>query len=69
MNAYVLPKVPPEELELVFSPQRMRDVGNRITLAGWGLGILACLGCAAYAALYTGRFPSGGKQGSDTPTP
>jgi len=69
MNAYVLPKEPSAGLELVFSPQRMRVLGDRITLAVWGLGLLACLCCAAYAALFTGRFPSGGKQGSDTPTP
>ena len=69
MNAYVLPKVPPEELELVFSPQRMRDLGNRITLAVWGLGLLACLCCAVYAVLFPARFSSVSKQGRDRPTP
>lgn len=69
MNAYVLPKAPRENLELVFSPQRQRDLGNRVTLAVWGLGLLACLCCAVYAVFFPGRFSSGGKQGKDTPTP
>jgi len=69
MNAYVLPKAPPEALDLVYSPERLRNVGNRVSLAAWGLGLLACLCCAAYAALFSGRFSSDGKQGRDTPTP
>lgn len=69
MNAYVLPKAPPEKLDLVYSPERLRNVSNQVSLAVWGLGLLACLGCAVYAAFFTGRFSSDGKQGRDRPTP
>ena len=73
MNAYVLPSEPPASLELLFAPQRLRELGDRITAAAWILGILACLGCAAYASFrrhggYGALFSSARKKDRDTGT-
>ena len=54
MNAYPLPGTPPQTLGLEFAPERYRDLGLTISLAGWAAFLLLL------AALWL--WPSGMKR-------
>jgi len=58
LNAFVLPDAPSDSLLVEFTPQRLRDAGDRASLAVWLLAGLACLGCAGWSV-----FSSRRKQG------
>lgn len=58
MNAFALPATPPESLTVEFTPQRLREAGDRVSLAVWLLAGAACLGCAGWSV-----FSSRRKQG------
>ena len=43
MNAFVLPEEPAPTLEVLYTPQRMRELGDRLSLAGWAVSGGLCL--------------------------
>jgi len=49
MNAFVLPEKAPASLEVLFTPQRLRDLGDRLSLMAWAAIGAACLSFAAWA--------------------
>jgi len=42
MNAYPLPSIPPQTLQLEFKPELYRELGMAISLTGWAVFLLSC---------------------------
>jgi hypothetical protein len=61
MNAFVLPKEPAASLEVLFTPERLRKVGDRLSQVGWAVSGGLCLSFAALAWLQSRRKHDSGE--------
>ncbi|GFK94715.1 hypothetical protein NNJEOMEG_02562 [Fundidesulfovibrio magnetotacticus] len=64
MNAFALPPGGPESVVVDFAPQRLRDLGDRVSAAAWIASGAACLLLAGWSV-----FSSRRKQGRPRETP